>query len=183
MNNVKKFKFNITDENLKFLENLNKEFKIPKSKILNKIINSFLQKNRQNDIIDNKLHYVKKLKEEKKKEVRLFFTQNEYDIIKENAKNNNHSAVTQELRYIIFNTIYKDKFFSNVEMRQFILTKTVLNQIGRNLNQLNRELYKKNIVKINEKKLEITLNDIMQKIDILSQNLENIITKSEEKIL
>lgn len=178
---MKKFLFNIDDENLKFLENLSTELNVPKSKILNKIISNFSQ-NRQNEIKDDKLDYDKEKNQKQDKEVRLFFTQNEYNIIKENATKNNHFFVKQEIKFLIFNSIYNDKFSNEFELKQFILTKTALNQIARNLNQLNRELIRRSIVKINEKNLEITLKNISDKLDNLIKNLDNLIKKSKDKI-
>lgn len=178
---MKKFKFNINDENLQFLENVSKDTHTPKSKILNTIIHSFIQ-NPQNQK-NNKLDYVKEKTKEKNKEVRLFFTQNEFNLIKEAATKNNHSFVTQECRFRILNSIYNDKFSSGIELRQFILTTTAINRIGINLNQLNRELRKRSVAKINEKNLDMTLKDIIDKIDTLTLNLVSLTKKSQDKIL
>ena len=178
---MKKFKFRLNDENLEFLENISKETGAPKSKILNSLIGSFIENPQNSETIN--LDYTNEKNQEKNKEVRIFFTQNEYDILKENASKNNHSFVTQEIRFRIFNSIYNDKFSNGIELRQFILTKTALNQLGRNLNQLNRELIKKNVVKIDEKFLETILQNILNKIDILIKNLDTLIKKSQDKIL
>lgn len=178
---MKKFKFSINDKNLEFLENISKETGAAKSKILNSLIDSFIQNPRNSETAN--LDYRKEKNERKNKEVRIFFTQNEYDILKENATKNNHSFVTQEVRFRILNSIYSDKFSNGVELRQFILTKTALNQLGRNLNQFNRELGKKNIVKIDEKFINTILQNILDKIDTLIKNLDSLTKKSQDKIL
>lgn len=178
---MKKFKFNINDENLQFLENISKDTHTPKSKILNTIIHSFIEKPQNQK--DNKLDYIKEKNKNRDKEVRLFFTQNEFNIIKESAAKNNHSFVTQECRFRILNSIYNDRFSSGIELRQFILTKTAIRQIGRNLNQLVIELRKRNIAKINEKNLDMTLKNILDKINTLTLNLDSLTKKSQDKIL
>ncbi|NDJ28052.1 hypothetical protein DMB95_09315 [Campylobacter sp. MIT 12-8780] len=178
---MKKFLFNINEENLAFITNISKKTKTPKSKVVNKIISIFINNDKENT--PNKvLHYKQELYQAKTKQVKIFFTQNEYDFIKESAKKNGYSFLTQEVRYRIFNSIYNDKFSNSIELRQFILTKTSLNQMGRNINELNKILKQRSAVKVNIKNLEDTLQNIIYKIDQLTQNINTLVDKSEDKI-
>ena len=92
------------------------------------------------------------------------------------------NSIRQELRYIIINAIYDEKIFSQVELKSFILAKTALNAIGRNLNQFIRELKKRNLITINNQEVEKNISSISNKIDDLSKKLEKLIHKSESII-
>lgn len=174
-----RFIFTIDEKNYKLLEGLSKKTKASKSKILNTILKISQE---EEEIKGNLLCYKNERKEERTKEVRLCFTLNEWKILKEKSVLNGHKHLTQELRYIILNEIYKDKFQNTKELLKLTSTKTSINILGRNLNALNRELKRKNLIKVDEKNLELMLKNIVAKIDKLTLNLENIIKKTKDKI-
>ena len=177
---MKKILFNISDDNLYFLDKISKNTHTPKSKIINKIISSYIEENQNKK--NHFLNYKEEKKEERSKEVRIFFTKNEYELLKKNASKNNHSFISKELRYLIFNSIYNDKFYNDIELRRLILTKTALNQLGRNLNQLNKELRKRAFLRISENNLTKLLNNILNKINELVLNIESLSKKTKDKI-
>ncbi|EEU7331508.1 hypothetical protein HEI39_000935, partial [Campylobacter jejuni] len=109
-------------------------------------------------------------------------TENEVNILKEISKNTGFSSITKQAKFLLLNSIKNEKLFTNIEIDKFIKTRTEINAIGKNIYQLLKILRSGNSVKINENNLNKTMDNIRDKIDILSDQLGTIIEKNNERI-
>lgn len=114
--------------------------------------------------------------------IKLKLTENEVNILKEISKNTGFSSITKQAKFLLLNSIKNEKLFTNIEIDEFIKTRTEINAIGKNIYQLLKILRSGNSVKINENNLNKTMDNIRDKIDILSDQLGAIIEKNNERI-
>lgn len=56
----------------------------------------------------------------------------EFDLLKDRAKAHGFKAAAKDLRFILINTLYENKFFSNLEMSKINLATTELKRFGKN---------------------------------------------------
>lgn len=98
------------------------------------------------------------------------------------SKNTGFSSITKQAKFLLLNSIKNEKLFTNIEIDEFIKTRTEINAIGKNIYQLLKILRSGNSVKINENNLNKTMDNIRDKIDILSNKLGIIIEKNNERI-
>ncbi|ECK6873609.1 hypothetical protein FSE89_05865, partial [Campylobacter upsaliensis] len=80
------------------------------------------------------------------------------------------------------NSLNENKYFTNLELDEFIKTRTEINAVGKNIYQLLKILRAGNSVKINEDNLKNTIDIINEKIDILSASLGKIIEINNQRI-
>ncbi|EAJ1462672.1 hypothetical protein CYI55_07805, partial [Campylobacter upsaliensis] len=82
----------------------------------------------------------------------------------------------------LINSLNENKYFTNLELDEFIKTRTEINAVGKNIYQLLKILRAGNSVKINEDNLKNTIDIINEKIDILSASLGKIIEINNQRI-
>ncbi|WP_270985540.1 hypothetical protein [Campylobacter helveticus] len=173
-----RFVFTINDENYKLMKKYSQKFDMSMGAILNRIIKESLS-NKKTKVFNDLSYKEDELDLKVFKEHKVKLSEEETKIVKELAQIHLHNSIKKELRFIILNAIYNEKIFSQVELKSFILTKTALNAIGRNLNQFVRELKKRNLITLNNKEVEKNISSISHKIDELCEKLEKLITKTE----
>lgn len=176
---LKKYLLTLSEENKNFIIELKDKYKISFNKIINKII----QKSKENlqdnsNLIDNKnFHY-----SDLKKEIRIKITDDEYRLLKNLSTESGYTTPTKQARLILLNHLNQNKFYSKIELDEFIKTRSDINKVGQNLYQLLKALRERNFVRINDSVLEKTINEINDKIDELCLELNNIIMNSKSRI-
>lgn len=143
-----------------------------------KIISILLKKFNSCDTDEKNKFYTS----DENKIIKLKLTENEVNILKEISKNTGFSSITKQAKFLLLNSIKNEKLFTNIEINEFIKTRTEINAIGKNIYQLLKILRSGNSVKINENNLNKTMDNIRDKIDILSDQLGAIIEKNNERI-
>ncbi|EPM4087746.1 hypothetical protein ED561_08505 [Campylobacter coli] len=165
------------------LEYIKSETNASYSKIISILLKKFNscdtdEKNKINDEISKNKFYTS----DENKIIKLKLTENEVNILKEISKNTGFSSITKQAKFLLLNSIKNEKLFTNIEIDKFIKTRTEINAIGKNICQLLKILRSGNSVKINENNLNKTMDNIRDKIDILSDQLGAIIEKNNERI-
>ncbi|MFX3627642.1 hypothetical protein ACD574_00165 [Campylobacter sp. LH-2024] len=167
------------------LEYIKSETNASYSKIISILLKKFNscdtdEKNKINDEISKNKFYTS----DENKIIKLKLTENEVNILKEISKNTGFSSITKQAKFLLLNSIKNEKLFTNIEIDKFIKTRTEINVIGKYIYiyLLLKILRSGNSVKINENNLNKTMNNIRDKIDILSNKLGIIIEKNNERI-
>ncbi|EKQ4064687.1 hypothetical protein P4893_001890 [Campylobacter jejuni] len=165
------------------LEYIKSETNASYSKIISILLKKFNscdtdEKNKINDEISKNKFYTS----DENKIIKLKLTENEVNILKEISKNTGFSSITKQAKFLLLNSIKNEKLFTNIEIDEFIKTRTEINAICKNIYQLLKILRSGNSVKINENNLNKTMDNIRDKIDILSDQLGAIIEKNNERI-
>jgi hypothetical protein len=172
---VPKLTLRLSKDNHKILSDLKEETGLS----INKIVNLLISKQNDTSYMKNLKNH--KLGEDEKKEVRLKITENEYDFLKNEAQKDGINHVNNEVKYRLLNTIYRNKYFTNIELSTFIKTKGEINTIGRNLNQLLKLLHTKSNLTVHDEVFKNMVSDIDNNVKNISNDLRDIIEKSRSR--
>lgn len=175
----KSFLIKVNQEDKIMLERIKKATNIPFSKILRYLLNLYFQ---DENISDSIVIQKYKFYSNEKHTISIKLTREEYENLKTLCKENGFSSITKQAKFLLLNSIKNEKLFTNIEIDEFIKTRTEINAIGKNIYQLLKILRSGNSVKINENNLNKTMDNIRDKIDILSDQLGAIIEKNNERI-
>ncbi|HEH4871435.1 TPA: hypothetical protein SG634_001184 [Campylobacter coli] len=167
---------NIDDENIKFLYQLKKKSKISINKIINYMIREVLNGNKKFSLIDNDDN------SELEKEIRIKLTSKEKEKLDEFSNFIGFNNSTSGARFVILNSLHKEKFFTKAEVNEFIMMRYEINAIGKNIFQLLKNLRERNFVIIKDKDIETMINDTRESIEVLSEKLEKLIDRNNERI-
>ncbi|HEF3938461.1 TPA: hypothetical protein SAH37_001561 [Campylobacter jejuni] len=167
---------NIDDENIKFLYQLKKKSKISINKIINYMIREVLNGNKKFSLIDNDDN------SELEKEIRIKLTSKEKEKLDEFSNFIGFNNSTSGARFIILNSLHKEKFFTKAEVNEFIMMRYEINAIGKNIFQLLKNLRERNFIVIKDNDIESMINDTRKSIEVLSEKLEKLIDRNNERI-
>ncbi|EOC6529112.1 hypothetical protein ACKFC9_001829 [Campylobacter jejuni] len=167
---------NIDDENIKFLYQLKKKSKISINKIINYMIREVLNGNKKFSLIDNDDNL------ELEKEIRIKLTSKEKEKLDEFSNFIGFNNSTSGARFIILNSLHKEKFFTKAEVNEFIMMRYEINAIGKNIFQLLKNLRERNFIVIKDNDIESMINDTRKSIEVLSEKLEKLIDRNNERI-
>lgn len=167
---------NIDDENIKFLYQLKKKSKISINKIINYMIREVLNGNKKFSLIDNDDN------SELEKEIRIKLTSKEKEKLDEFSNFIGFNNSTSGARFVILNSLHKEKFFTKAEVNEFIMMRYEINAIGKNIFQLLKNLRERNFMVIKDNDIESMINDARKSIEVLSEKLEKLIDRNNERI-
>lgn len=174
---MKKYLLTIDKRNLDYLNKIKSETNTSINKIINYIIANYKENNGFNNIENNLVinHHSDTFEKKKMKEIRIRLNEYEFDLLKEIALYNGFKNASKEAKLRLINSLNKNKLFTNLELIEFIKTRTEINTIGKNIYQLLKVVRGRNLVKINDDNLKNTIDYIRDKIDILSDKLGKVI--------
>ncbi|HHW7568675.1 TPA: ribbon-helix-helix domain-containing protein [Mannheimia haemolytica] len=115
-------------------------------------------------------------RELEKKYMKVSFTLSEIETIRDFARFHGHSF-SDEVVFRVISTLSKSPRLFDSELREIISLKTALNQVGRNINHIA----KKTSSDIKQKNLQPFLEDVSEKINLIDEKLEGIISKSVDR--
>ncbi|MCT7535887.1 hypothetical protein N5T95_10205 [Aliarcobacter cryaerophilus] len=156
---------NFSDEVDLKLQELKKELQMPINKIITMIINEKLE-----DLKILKKEYVEDFKsEDTKNEMQINFriSEKEKIFLEEQVKRTGNKSLTSEIRYRLLNSIYKNKYFLPIEVKEIRDFNFQIKMIGNNINQIS--------TKLNSNK---TLNNI--DISILKNSIDELNIRMKE---
>lgn len=158
----------------KKLSKLSKEKNTSKNEMIN-ILLAIILNNEENKLM--KFDYFTNKKEHK---YTIFLSNKEKEFLEKRAIEHGFNSVTSEIRYRLLNTIYDDKFFTNIEIQYLLQTLNDINKVGRNINSLLENARKTDNYnyEINYPKLKNELIDISKNI----KNITNFITNANLRI-
>jgi len=171
----KYIKLKIEDDNVNILDNISKKSKIPVTRIINMLISTL---NDKSEFLDNNLT---NFKVDENTELRIYLTNYEKEFLTNQASINGAKSLSAEVKYRLLNTMYKNKYFTNIELSNFIKTKGEINTIGRNLNQLLKLLHTKSNLTVNDEVFQNMVKDIDNNVKNISNDLRDIIEKSRSR--
>lgn len=165
--------FRLSENNLTILKDLSKKT----GTTINKILNFIVSKQNDTNYLDD---YINDSNEDNKV-VRIKINSKEYEFLKKQAELDGLNHINSEVKYRLLNTIYRNKYFTNIELSNFMKTRTEVNAVGRNLNQLLRLLQTKSSLNINDEVFSNMIKDLDDKIKNITLELEDIILKSKDR--
>lgn len=154
------------------LEKLKKANKISMNEIINQIIISFMEKSEIEQVSEHSPVF--------SREIRINLTEEEYLFLQDSARLHGFTSVTKETRWRLKNTIYKDKFYNNIEMKELASALIDINKLGRNINSLVAILKERLGVKFNidlEK-----MSDVLSDINLQIKKANSIITEYKTRL-
>lgn len=178
--------FSITNKNSVKLKEFAKSKNMTMSKIINILIDSYCNNDEK---LDQKLeNYINKISisdnsnssETNPKNIQIKVSQNEYNVLKELAEKECLNSVARFVKYLISLKIYKENTPSNSEIIELNKAKNELKALGRNLNQLVKNINRNN-QDINVEKLNSLLNQIDQKQDNLNYKINRFVNINRKK--
>lgn len=171
----KNINLKLEDDNILILENISKKSKIPVTRIINMLISTLDNKS---EFLDNNLT---NFKVDENAEIKIYLTNSEKEFLINQASINGAKSLSAEVKYRLLNTIYKNKYFTNIELSNFIKTKGEINTVGRNLNQLLKLLHTKSNLSVNDDVFKNMVKDIDNNVKNISNDLRDIIEKSRSR--
>ena len=116
--------------------------------------------------------------------IQIKLSDDEFNLLKDRAKTHGFKAATKELRLILINTLYENKFFSNLEMSKINLATSEFKRLGKNFYEaIELFKYKKGSsfeIKFDELKQSFT--DILEAIELYKECV-NAMNKDRQKRL
>lgn len=166
---TQKKSFRIESENLKFLQNLKEKMQ---AKSLNETINLLLFfLKRDEKIIDAiKENYpllqIKntKLTQENTKEVKNFFTDVEFEILRKLGKENGFSSVNKFSKFLVLSHMYDEKILSNDTINEFAKINYSIKRVGINLNIFLRAIQQDGATYFDKGAVDELVNQIKQQV-------------------
>lgn len=156
----------------KKLKEFSQENNVSMSKILNDILHHYFG----GDEIHYKQHYPNSIEEKVTKKIRL--TLSEIAILERFAELNNHSLI-KEITFRIINSMRTDFTLTEKEIDSFFSIKLSIDKVGRNINQLNKNIGIGDAV-INEKSLREDIDNLNKLlVDFQKTNRELLIRATE----
>ncbi|MDY2999664.1 MAG: hypothetical protein SOR68_07305 [Campylobacter hyointestinalis] len=161
--------FRIDSENLDYLQNLKEKMQV---KSLNEALNLLLFfLRRDNNFIDiikenYPLLQIKNinLTKENTREVKNFFSDDEFEILKRLGKENGFSSVNKFSKFLVLSHIYDEKILSNDTINEFAKTNYLIKRVGINLNIFLKAVQENNSVYFEKNVVDDLLNQIKQQV-------------------
>lgn len=116
--------------------------------------------------------------------IQIKVSNTESDLLRYRAKAHGFKAAAKELRFILINTLYENKFFSNLEMNKINLATSEFKRLGKNFYEaIELFKYKKgSAFEIKFDELKQSFNEILETIKIYKESV-NSINKERQKRL
>ncbi|EAI5942615.1 hypothetical protein QRV79_001440 [Campylobacter coli] len=175
----KSFLIKVNQEDKIMLERIKKATNIPFSKILRYLLNLYFQ---DENISDSIVIQKYKFYSNEKHTISIKLTREEYENLKTLCKENGFSSITKQAKYLLLNSIHKEKFFKNNEIEHFIKIRSEMAKDYSNLYQLLKALRGKNLIKINDEVLINMINNINTNTQIILESFGKIVEKNKERI-
>ncbi len=176
----KSFLIKVNQEDTIMLERIKKATNIPFSKILRYLLNLYFEdNNKSNSLVIQKYKFYSN---SEKHTISIKITQEEYESLKTLCKENGFKSVTKQAKYLLLNSIHKEKFFNNNEIQHFVKIRSEMAKDYSNLYQLLKALRSKNLIKINDEALINMIKNINTNTQIILENFGKIVEKNKERI-
>lgn len=146
--------FRLSAQNADTLTNLAKELHISKSSIVNDLLDNHLQNTKH----QKKLKFLLDDNVNSYKTIKVTLTKNQYDTLKSTARNSITNSVPKLIKLHTLNMIYDSKILNSKELEALALTRTELNNIGVDINQIARTLNTQKEAKIDTRLLKVLEN-------------------------
>ncbi len=171
---MKKRILNFSDEVDEKLQKLKSELNIPLNKIIVMIINEKIE-----ELNILKKEYIEDNKNElydNDTEIRFFIKEKEKIFLKKQIEKTGTKSLTSEIRYRLINSIYKNKYFLPIELKEFRNLIYQIKKIGLNVNGIYRRVNFKEELKSDDYiNLKNSIDKVNHKINLVSKEIKNIL--------
>ena len=157
----------IGDELFSVLKEINSRTKIPLTKIVISILNEKLQDIKELNYNKEFIEDYKNINNDLETQIRFRINENEKIFLEKQMKKTGNKSLTSEIRYRLLNSIYKNKYFLPIEVKEIRDFNFQIKMIGNNINQIS--------TKLNSNK---TLNNI--DISILKNSIDELNIRMKE---
>lgn len=168
----KNIKLKLDDKNVEILEKIKDNSKVPITRIINILISSM---DMDIDFINNTFS------NEKETVLKVKITESEKEFLQAQALKSGANSLSAEIKYRLLNTIYKNKYFTNNEMKDFVKSRYEINMVGLNLNQLLKQIYTKDDYKLDKDELKKLILDVASKIEEHNKELAKVLTYTNDR--
>ena len=166
---TQKKSFRIDNENLEYLQKLKEKMEV---KSLNETLNLLLFVLQRDDKFADKragsypLLQIehKKLFKENIKEVKNFFTDDEFEILKKLGKENGFSSVNKFSKFLVLSHMYDEKILSNDTINEFARVNYSIKRVGINLNIFLRAIQQDGATYFDNGAVDELVNQIKQQV-------------------
>lgn len=167
---ILKILLNFTDSNYEKLLQLKRNYKIPVTSLVNIIIN---------EKIGGKIELLSKYKfENEKSEIKFRINDSEKEYLLGSLKITGTNSLTQEIRYRLLNSIYKDKILNPNEFESLNKLKYEINKIGINIYQILKKINANTLLGNDMFILKDNLEQLEIKLSSTKIELENALKKN-----
>ena len=167
---ILKILLNFTDSNYEKLLQLKRNYKIPVTSLVNIIIN---------EKIGSKIELLSKYKfENEKSEIKFRINDSEKEYLLGSLKITGTNSLTQEIRYRLLNSIYKDKILNPNEFESLNKLKYEINKIGINIYQILKKINANTLLGSDMSILKDNLEELEIKLSSTKIELENALKKN-----
>ena len=167
---ILKILLNFTDSNYEKLLQLKRNYKIPITSLVNIIIN---------EKIGGKIELLSKYKfENEKSEIKFRINDSEKEYLLGSLKITGTNSLTQEIRYRLLNSIYKDKILNPNEFESLNKLKYEINKIGINIYQILKKINANTLLGNDMFILKDNLEELEIKLSSTKIELENALKKN-----
>ena len=167
---ILKILLNFTDSNYEKLLQLKRNYKIQVTSLVNIIIN---------EKIGSKIELLSKYKfENEKSEIKFRINDSEKEYLLGSLKITGTNSLTQEIRYRLLNSIYKDKILNPNEFESLNKLKYEINKIGINIYQILKKINANTLLGNDMFILKDNLEELEIKLSSTKIELENALKKN-----
>ncbi|PSM51304.1 hypothetical protein CBLAS_1046 [Campylobacter blaseri] len=152
------------------ISELSKNNNVTKNEIINIILLNFFE-NKNEDLLDFNFFTLKN-----EHEYRIYLFDKEKEFLDKKRAEHGFSFITSEIKFRLLNTIYNDKFFTNIEMKSLNDAVNDINVLGRNINTILKNAIETNKYNfdINYEKFSSDLKTIKEILYKLNREMENV---------
>lgn len=84
--------------------------------------------------------------------------------------------MTSEIRYRLINSIYKNKYFLPIELKELSNLNFQIKRIGLNINSIYKKInFKEELKNDDYRNLQNSINEVNEKLDLISNEIRNIL--------
>ena len=167
---ILKILLNFTDSNYAKLLQLKRNYKIAVTSLVNIIIS---------EKIGSKIELLSKYKfENEKSEIKFRINDSEKEYLLGSLKITGTNSLTQEIRYRLLNSIYKDKILNPNEFESLNKLKYEINKIGINIYQILKKINANTLLGNDMSILKDNLEELEIKLSSTKIELENALKKN-----
>lgn len=165
----------IGNELYNMLKEIKKITNIPLTKIVISILNEKLEQIKELNYNKEFVENYKNIDDTYETQIRFRIKEKEKIFLEEQLKTGNKS-LTSEIRYRLINSIYKNKYFLPIELKELSNLNFQIKKIGLNINSIYKKInFKEELKNDDYRNLQNSINEVNEKLDLISNEIKNIL--------
>jgi len=166
----------IGDELYNMLKEIKKITNIPLTKIVISILNEKLEQIKELNYNKEFVEDYKNIDDTYETQIRFRIKEKEKILLEEQLKKTGNKSLTSEIRYRLINSIYKNKYFLPIELKELSNLNFQIKRIGLNINSIYKKInFKEELKNDDYTNLQNGINEVNEKLDLISNEIKNIL--------